>query len=105
MTEHQVKIMEMAFDPAELEISVGDMVTWTAVQDDHTTTSDSGLWDSRNLQPGASFSRIFDTQGVFPYHCDVSPGPMLGVIKVAGPAPPEPMPPDPTPDPEPHPIA
>jgi len=79
-----VKIMEMVFDPKIITINVGDEVTWTSVQDDHTTTSDSGLWDSRNMQQGESFSRIFDTQGTFSYHCDVSPGPMLGTVIVKG---------------------
>jgi plastocyanin len=38
----------------------------------HSTTSDTGLWDS-NLQqgPDQDFDRTFNTTGTFPYHCQV----------------------------------
>lgn len=85
MKNVQVNIMEMNFDPAEITVEIGDVVTWVAQQDMHTTTADSGEWDSRCLQAGQSFSKMFTTQGDFPYHCDVSPGPMLGVVHVTSP--------------------
>jgi plastocyanin len=67
-----VSIVDFAFTPGTLTIPVGTTVTWTnkgAVN--HTTTSDTGLWDSGLLAPGATFSFTFSSAGTFPYHCNV----------------------------------
>jgi plastocyanin len=61
------------FDPKNIVISVGDSIHWD--WDDgapHSTTSDSGLWDS-GVKTGLaeSFDRAFASSGVFPYHCSI----------------------------------
>jgi|GEM_PF-2040458 len=67
-----VTIANFAFSPAAVTVPVGATVTWTN-QDpgSHTTTSDTGLWDSGglNFNTGVSFSRTFNTPGTFGYHC------------------------------------
>jgi len=35
----------------------------------HTTTSDTGLWDSGALSTGNTFQHTFPTAGTFTYHC------------------------------------
>ena len=62
-------------------VKVGTTVTWSN-QDgtQHTTTSNSGIWGSKILNPGNSFSFTFATAGVFPYHCEIHP--MQGTIQV-----------------------
>src|SRR5881628_2453112 len=65
-------VSEVDFDfvPATVTIDVGDTVVWTNNADDpHTSTSDSGLWDSGSMNPGATFSHTFNSTGTFPYHC------------------------------------
>jgi LPXTG-motif cell wall-anchored protein len=77
-----VSIVDFSFQPATVTIDTGDSVTWTNNGDaPHTTTSDSGVWDSDILDPGQSFTRVFDTAGTFPYHCNVHPS-MTGTVVV-----------------------
>jgi plastocyanin/phosphatidylethanolamine-binding protein (PEBP) family uncharacterized protein len=83
-----VVIQNFAFVPATITISVGQTVTW--VNGDsapHTSTSDTGLWDSGTLAQGASFSRTFTTAGTFDYHCTFHPGMVGTVIVTGGPTP------------------
>ena len=47
----------------------------------HTATSDTGVWDSGNLGPGASFSKTFQNAGTFTYKCTIHPG-MVGTVNV-----------------------
>ena len=47
----------------------------------HTTTSDSGLWNSGTLAPGAHFTHKFNKAGSFSYHCSIHPF-MTGTIVV-----------------------
>jgi plastocyanin len=77
-----VGINNFAFSPAEVTVPVGSSVTWTNQQNvRHTTTADSGVWDSDILASNASFSFTFQTPGDFTYHCDIHPD-MLGVVHV-----------------------
>lgn len=72
------------FDPQVDTVAVGDTVTWMNQGTlTHTTTSDTGLWDSGAVSPGQSYKRVFDTAGTFNYHCafHVSLG-MKGTIVV-----------------------
>ncbi|MCI0855945.1 MAG: hypothetical protein J4N98_04590 [Chloroflexi bacterium] len=94
----------------ELEVAVGDEVTWlfdSAVT--HTTTECTGacgsvigdpgsrLWDSGPMTSGI-LSQSFDTPGVFQYQCNIHPTQMRGTIIVSGGAPPTlPAPPSPEP--------
>src|SRR6185503_10291584 len=64
-----VSITSFAFTPPNLTINVGDTVRWTDNGGTHTTTSDTGVWNSGSLSPGQMFSFTFNTTGTFPYHC------------------------------------
>jgi plastocyanin len=58
-----VTIVDFAFQPASLEVSVGTTVTWTnSGASPHTVTADNGAFDSGRLPPGASFSQTFGAQ-------------------------------------------
>jgi plastocyanin len=77
-----VTIDNFAFQPAEVTVPVGSTLTWTNRQSaPHTTTSDTGVWDSGVLSNGGTFQLTLDQAGDFPYHCDVHPD-MLGVVHV-----------------------
>jgi FtsP/CotA-like multicopper oxidase with cupredoxin domain len=61
------------FDPKDITIAVGDSIHWDWGDGaPHSTTSDSGLWDS-GVKTGLaeSFDRAFASSGVFPYHCSI----------------------------------
>ena len=66
-----VSIFQFEFLPTNLTINVGDTVMWS--NDDalpHTTTGNTGVWNSGMLQPGQTYSRTFNSPGDFPYHCN-----------------------------------
>ena len=78
-----VSITDFQFTPATVTIQAGDSVTWTnnSGGTPHTTTSDSGVWDSGTLNAGQSFTFTFKTPGTFAYHCDIHPQ-MTGTVVV-----------------------
>ena len=82
---HDVAIMNFAFIPADLTVNPGDTVRWT--NNDvvpHTSTSDTGVWDSGTLQNGDTYTLSLSDPGDFPYHCNIHPS-MLGSITVTNP--------------------
>lgn len=69
-----ISIGNFVFEPADITVEPGTVVTWTNNNDIiHTTTSDAGVWDSGNLNPGETFSYLFNVLGDFPYHCTPHP--------------------------------
>lgn len=79
---YSVAISSFAFNPESLNVRVGDTVTWTnndAVN--HTSTSNTGVWNSGILTTGHSYSFTFAATGHFPYHCAVHLS-MHGVVVV-----------------------
>lgn len=78
-----VDIRDFAFNPNPVEIAAGGSVTWTN-QDavPHTATGvDRAVLQSGTIQPGASFTQVFDTPGTFDYFCEFH-GNMKGQIVV-----------------------
>ncbi len=82
-SQNSVSMKNIAFNPSALTINKGANVTWT--NDDtvtHTVTSNTGIWDSGNLAPGATYARQFNDTGTFPYHCTIHGPRMTGTITV-----------------------
>ena len=91
-----VSIVDNAFGPKVVTISVGQSVTWTSSgSNPHTVTADSGAFDSSPscpvsipncLQNGESYTHTFSSIGTFPYHCKIHGAPggigMSGVVVV-----------------------
>jgi plastocyanin len=78
-----VRIVDFAFNPATVVIMKGDSVKWTNVgQATHTSTSDTGKWDSGDLTHGFSFEFKFTSTGKFPYHCSYHAATMKGTVRV-----------------------
>jgi plastocyanin len=80
---------DTAYDSNPVAVSAGQNVTW--VNDDldpHTVTSGtfgseaSGqVFDSGYMGPHRAFSHLFDSDGVFPYYCQIHPN-MVGTVIV-----------------------
>ncbi len=72
------------FSPNPIRITVGSTVTWTnATAPTHTSTSDTGAWNTGNIAPGGTSSAVsFPTVGTFPYHCAIHPS-MTGSVIVS----------------------
>ena len=84
---HTIEIVDFAFSPPSLTISVGDTVTWTNADSVvHTATSTSGSFDSGDLAQGASYSLTFSQAGTYGYLCTPHPS-MTGTIVVEAAAP------------------
>ena len=86
---HTVNIEASQYSPAVKNISTGDTVRWVLTQYNsdpnnyqHSTTSNSSLWDSGLLNLGATFTHTFTSAGSYEYHCTVHSW-MSGVINVA----------------------
>jgi len=76
------------FSPNPIRITAGSTVTWTnATAPTHTSTSDTGAWNTGNIAPGATSSAVaFPTAGTFTYHCAIHPS-MAGTVIVSAAAP------------------
>lgn len=73
-TAVQARIVDLAFAPTTVRVTVGASVTWT--NDDqaiHSVTSASGGWDSGIVDPGASWTHTFATVGSFAFACSIHP--------------------------------
>lgn len=79
----EAKIADFAFSPADIEVNVGDKITWT--NDDsaaHTVTATSGAdFDSGTLAQGADFTFEAKKAGTIAYFCAIHPS-MKGTITV-----------------------
>ncbi|MGE3796964.1 MAG: cupredoxin family copper-binding protein [Thermomicrobiales bacterium] len=83
--ETAVTIEGFAFNPATIEISVGDSVTWTNNDSTpHTVTqSPSGSgFQSGSLAQGTSFTQTFDAAGTYDYFCEFHAN-MTGTVIVS----------------------
>ena len=89
---NSVSIGDNFFAPQSIAISAGSAVEW---RNDgtrpHTSTSDSGIWDSDLLRNGQTFSQAFNSAGTFTYNCAFHPE-MAGTVVVEASAPVEPTP-------------
>ncbi len=85
-TEHTVNINGLAFEPADLQIEVGDTVTWVNDGGFHNVRSGDGSFGSG--PPSAdlwTYSHTFRQGGTFPYDCEVHVGQgMTGTVTVVG---------------------
>ncbi len=72
-----VQIVSFTFVPAEIRIPAGTSVTWIYCEPPgeelHTSTSDTGVWDSPLLDREETFMFRFNEPGTFPYHCTPHP--------------------------------
>lgn len=71
----EVKIADFAFDPADLDVKVGDTVTFTNSDSaTHTATSDKAApkaFDTDKIKGDASAEITFDEAGDYAYYCSI----------------------------------
>ena len=81
-----VTIQDFSFSPAAVTVMVGTTVKWTNNGPSaHTTTSNTGTWDSGQLSsptsgggygggsPGGTYQHTFMAAGTYDYHCSNHP--------------------------------
>jgi plastocyanin len=78
----EVSIEFSDYRPSPLDVLPGETVLWTNVSvRTHTVTSDTGLFDSDQVQSGDRFSFQFNEVGTYRYHCTIHPS-ITGEIDV-----------------------
>ena len=78
--DHAVAIKGMKFDPAELDVAVGDTVTFTNMDGaPHTGSAKDGSFDTGKLTKGQSGTVTIEAAGDIAFFCKVHPN-MKGVI-------------------------
>jgi len=76
-----VSALDDVFAPSIVRIEPGQGVEWTNDGATvHTVTANDGSWDSGNLDPGATFSHVFETAGAYQYYCRYHGAPNHGMI-------------------------
>jgi len=69
-----VTIDNFSFNPKEITVAKGTIVTWTNRDDvPHTVTSTQQKFRSKALDTGDQFSFTFTEAGTYPYFCSVHP--------------------------------
>jgi plastocyanin len=77
-----VTAQNVAFNPAELTVKVGDTITFTNADDfEHTFTANDGEFDSGRVDGGGSFEYTADAAGSIAFHCNIHTN-MKGTITV-----------------------
>jgi plastocyanin len=79
--EIKVTIDNFTFTPAELNLKVGDSITWTNHDDIPHTIVSAGKFRSKTLDTDDSFTFTFTAAGDYRYFCSLHPH-MTGMIKV-----------------------
>jgi plastocyanin len=84
-----VRVRDIDFDPADIEVTAGTTVTWVNEDVvDHTVTSGpagdpDGLFDEELASEGEDATVTFGEAGTFVYHCDLHRN-MVGSVTVTG---------------------
>lgn len=69
-----IRIQDFAFQPGNLEVPVGAMVTWTNTDSSqHDATGRSGDWQTERLSKGEPYAIRFDQAGDYDYYCSIHP--------------------------------
>ena len=77
-----VTIRGNSYLPGQLNVRVGQKVSWNNEDQVTHTVSADGLTFGRSLPSGAVFNFAFVKPGIFPYHCEIHPS-MHGAVVVS----------------------
>lgn len=77
---NEVLMQGSVFNPSNLTVSTGTIVTWRN-NDNVAHTVTSSTFNSGNIPPGGTFTHTFNDTGQFDYVCTIHPG-MNGRVTV-----------------------
>ncbi|MAM41766.1 MAG: hypothetical protein CMO13_00260 [Thaumarchaeota archaeon] len=86
---HVNAVSKTVFEPAMLNLQVGDTVTWTNIDSEvhsvssSNVTSDGGVYFHKTLLPDETYSVTFDKPGTYFYSCLIKFHGMTGIIRVS----------------------
>jgi plastocyanin len=65
-----ITMQNMSYSVVNLSVAAGTSITWSNTDTTkHTVTADDNSFNSGDIAPGQSFTRIFSNTGSFSYHC------------------------------------
>jgi plastocyanin len=68
-SNNTIIIQNSTFNPNQMNVTIGTAVYWVNRDSvNHTVVSDSGVFESKILEPGNSFHYNFDKEGEYTYH-------------------------------------
>ncbi len=76
----QIKMANVAYEPAQVSAHVGDTIEWT--NDDivaHTATARNGAWDIM-IQPKGQASITLKSAGTIEYYCKLHPNMVASIM-------------------------
>ena len=77
-----VQVLDNKYEPAKVEIAVGQAVRWEFVaRDKHDVVSTDRSFVSELTPGGTTYTHIFDEPGEYSYTCSIHPE-MVGVVTV-----------------------
>jgi plastocyanin len=82
---HRVFVRSYAFDPASLEIAVGDTVVWEVVDGFHNVVAANGTFRSDMMGAGGKFTHTFIKEGWVQYVCEPHAPGMAGIVYIGNP--------------------
>lgn len=79
-----VNVVSFAFQPSQIDLALGNTVTFTVSDGSHTVTSATGAWEpSGAIGEGSSFSITPAAAGEFDFFCEFH-AQMTGTLTVTG---------------------
>lgn len=76
-----VRIVDFAFKPGNLEVPAGAVVTWTNEDSaPHDATARSGDWKTGRLSKGERATVTFESAGSYAYYCSIHPSMKAQII-------------------------
>lgn len=85
---YEVFIQNITFNPKTITVNAGTTIKLTNKDNvAHTVSSGTpglpdGVFESGNMNAGATFSFMFNTKGTFPYYCKLHQDTMTGTVVV-----------------------
>jgi len=71
---HYITLYDMEFHPKFITVRKGDRIKWTNKDDmKHNVSSYNGAFHGGEMEPSDEITTIFDSTGVFNYHCNIHP--------------------------------
>jgi plastocyanin len=82
VTVERVRMIDNNYRPTKVTVARGTRIRWVnRGLASHTTTANSGAWDSGLVASGDAWARTFRKAGTFRYHCTLHSA-MTGVVVV-----------------------
>jgi len=82
----KITISNFKFEPKDITVKVGTIVTWENKEGNHTVNADDGSFSSPALAPGKTYTHKFTKVGTYGFYCSFhgskGGGDMAGTVTV-----------------------